>query len=319
MRYKKQVLFEKIGSKGQKKISSSTIGIVGLGATGSNSANLLLRSGVKKLVIIDRDVLELDNLQRQTLYEEKDVNKPKALCAKDHLSKINSQVEIKAIVDDVNFSNISDFLKGCDIVLDCTDNFETRFLLNDYCNKEKIPFVYSGVIGDRGAVMFIYGSPCLRCVFLEPEGLLETCDTFGVLNSAVSMVSALQVNLAIRHIIGEKIKSELMYVDLWDNKIEKLSVSKRKDCICCQSRNFEYLKGKKSSNVIKLCGQGVYHISGKPFDLDALFRRLSRIGNTKKSDGVIVFEGDILFSDGRAIIKAKDQKSAKAKYNKYFS
>lgn len=320
MRYKKQILFEKIGQKGQNRLEKATLGIVGLGATGTNSANLLCRAGVGRLVIVDRDVVELDNLARQTLYGEKDVFLPKAICAREHLWDINPGVEVEAFVDDLTNENIEGFLSSCDIILDCTDNFETRFLLNDFCVKNRIPFIYSGVLGDVGALMFFSGnSPCLRCVFSVPEVSLETCDNFGIIGSAASGVSSLQATLAIRHLVGEEVKSELIYIDFWKGGIRKLKSSTRKECVCCQKANFEFLEGKTQKQVIKLCGKDSYHISGNPVDVGALYKKLTKIGKAKKSGGVLVFNSDIIFSDGRAIIKAKDEKSAKSKYNKYVS
>lgn len=320
MRYTKQILFDKIGKKGQEKIQKSTVAIVGLGATGSASANLLARAGIGRLILIDRDVVELDNLQRQSLYDEKDVFLPKAICAREHLWNINSGVQIDCFVDDIDFENIEGLLGKPDLILDCTDNFETRFLINDYCVKNKIPFVYSGVLGGLGVVVFFSSkSPCFRCVFSTPTTLLETCDNFGVIGSAASAIASYQVTLAIRHIVGEKVNPELIYVDLWDTNIKKLKVNIKKDCVCCRKKNFEFLLGRKKKEVVKLCGKDSYHIRGNPVDIDLLYKNLRKIGETKRSNGVLIFNSDIIFSDGRAIIKAKDEKAAKTKYNKYVS
>ena len=194
MRYIRQEIFREVGKKGQNKLGNSTVAIVGLGALGSVSSELLARAGIGKLILIDRDIVELSNLQRQGLFDESDAGKPKSLSAKEKLAEINSEIKIDFFIDDLNFNNIEKLIpiKNIGLILDCIDNLETRFLINDYCMKNKIPFIYSSAIGTKGYVFNIIpdkDSPCLRC-FLQEAAKLDTCETAGVLNSIPHLISS---------------------------------------------------------------------------------------------------------------------------------
>ncbi len=325
MRYSRQEIFAEIGKKGQEKLRNSTVAIIGLGALGSSSAELLARAGIGKLILVDRDIVELSNLQRQSLFEENDIGKAKAAQTKEHLSKINSDIEIEFFIDDLNFENIEKILnKKIDLILDCTDNLETRFLINDFCIKNKIPFTYSSAIGSKGYVFNIIpgkSNPCLRC-FLREAIQLDTCETIGVLNTITNLVSSFQVDEAFKILLSKRnSEKNLLFFDIWKNEMFKIKVNKNKDCICCIKNKFEYLDGKKSSRVIKLCGNSIYQIKTKSINkkqFNDLKIKLKRIGKIIDFGYCINFDNKItLFQDGRALIKAKDEKEAKSLYSKF--
>ena len=337
MRYIRQEIFREIGKKGQEKLGNSTVAIVGLGALGSVSAELLARAGIGKLILVDRDVVELSNLQRQGLFDETDVGKPKALSAKVHLNEINSDVKIDFFIDDLNCNNIKKLIpindlnskknknkikNAVDLILDCTDNLETRFLVNDFSVKNKIPFIYSSAVGSKGYVFDAIPSKtaCLRC-FLREASSLDTCETAGVLNTITNLISSIQVNEAIKILLNKEYQKNLLYFDVWKNELLKIKVTKNNNCICCAKNNFEYLIGKKSSRIVKLCGDNVYQIKTKSMDekqFNKLKLKLKNIGRVVDFGYCINFENKLtIFNDGRALIKAKDEKEAKSLYSKY--
>lgn len=323
MRYIRQEIFKEIGKKGQEKLGKSTVAIVGLGALGSNSAELLARAGIEKLILIDRDIVELSNLQRQRLFDETDIGKPKALAAKEHLKEINNEVEIISIIDDLNFENINKILnKNIGLILDCTDNLETRFLINDFVIKNNLPFIYSSAVGAKGYVFSIIPNKtaCLRC-FLKEAAQLDTCETVGVLNTITSLISSLQVNEAIKIILGKNYEKNLLFFDVWKNELLKIKVDKNKNCICCSKHNFEHLTGKSQSKIIKLCGDNVHQVKTKAIDkkqFNELKNKLKRIGKVADFGYCINFDNKLtIFQDGRALVKAKDEKGAKSLYSKF--
>ncbi|MBI1934816.1 ThiF family adenylyltransferase [Candidatus Woesearchaeota archaeon] len=328
MRYIRQEIFKEIGRQGQKKLGKSSVVIIGVGALGSASAELMARAGIGNIILIDRDVVELSNLQRQSLYDEGDIGKPKAMAAKEHLNKINSEIQIKSVIDDLNYNNITKIIKiknhkkNIDLILDCTDNLETRFLINDFSVKNKIPFIYSSAVGSKGYVFNIITgrTACLRC-FLKEAAQLETCDTAGVLNSITHLVSSLQSNEAIKIMLNKNYEKCLLFFDVWKNELIKIKVNKNKGCICCSKKSFEYLDGKKFPPMIKLCGDNMYQIRGKFFDkgqFSELKNRLKKAGKITDFDYCINFDRRLtIFNDGRALIKAKDEKEAKSLYSRF--
>jgi adenylyltransferase/sulfurtransferase len=205
-RYCRQVILPEIGADGQRRLSGSRAVIVGLGATGSSVANTLVRAGIGQVVLFDRDLVELHNLQRQILYSEDDLNRPKAVAAAEHLQRINSSVEIESHTKDLNVSNVEKLLTGADVVMDGTDNLQTRFLMNDVCVKHRIPWIYAGVVGTTGMVMPILPGrgPCFRCLVpsLPGPGLLQTCDIAGVLNSVPPLSPPLSAPSRTRSLPG---------------------------------------------------------------------------------------------------------------------
>lgn len=301
-RYHRQMLLPGFGEEGQKKLLGSTAFVLGCGALGTVVANMLARAGVGHLVIVDRDFIELTNLQRQILFDEDDVADaiPKAVAAKNKIAKINSQVKVTAIVDDVNHSNI-ERIAGIGnaeygkvgVIVDGLDNFETRYLANDVAVKHGIPYVYGGAVGTVGASYAILphtqtpaeaasaapatewerlgrATPCLRCIFEQapPPGLNPTCDTAGVIGPAVSIVSNFEVNETLKILTGnlDKVNPAMINLDLWDNTFRQLKVQKAYDvgeCECCKKRNFEFLEGKFGSSTSTLCGRNAVQLTHK--------------------------------------------------------
>ncbi len=313
MRYSRQELI--IGKKAQEKLSEKTIAVVGLGAIGSVVCGILARAGVGKLMLIDRDIVELSNLQRQFFYEEKDVGTPKAFVTASHLKKVNSKIRINAIANDLDFKSTR-ILSGADIILDCTDNLETRFLINDYCLKNKKKWIYAAGIRSIGTVMaFSPEGPCFRCVFGNARSS-ETCETSGVLASTTTIVGSIQADMTIRLLAGKNVSQDMIRFDLDDSSFQRISAKKRAGCPACSGK-YEYLKGLKGSRTAKLCGQGSYQIKGEKVNLSSLKKKLSRIGKTKGNSSFLQFKNLSLFSDGHAIIKARNEKEAKATYSKY--
>jgi molybdopterin/thiamine biosynthesis adenylyltransferase len=230
-RYSRQELFEMIGKTGQKKISSSVISIIGCGALGSNSAEIMARAGVKKIILVDYDNVELSNLQRQALYTEEDVRKPKTQALENHLKKINSTIEIET--HNVKLTETNTGILKADIILDGTDNFKTRFIVNNYAVKNNIPFVFASTIKSEGMVYpVIKGSPCLNCMF---DGKIDTgkADQVGIIASAAKTASSIQSTTALKIIVGENIKPELIKCNLWNNEFLKLKPKKNINCKIC--------------------------------------------------------------------------------------
>lgn len=319
-RYARQTVLKEIGPEGQRRLSESTAVIVGVGATGSLAAELLARAGVN-VRFIDRDFIELTNLQRQCLFDEHDVGKPKALAAEQRLRQINTDVRVEGVADDVTPQNIAKLLGRPNVVLDCTDNFATRFLLNDYCLKARTPWIYAGAVGTRGVVLPIgpRGRPCLRCLIRNEPDALETCDTVGVLNAASATVAALQAGEAIKTLLGEK-AYEMLDVDLWTGAFIKTRVPARKDCVACAKKNYEYLK--KGAGVVALCGRGAYHVRlGKRLSLEEINRRATKTMETQLFAGVLHLYPDgkriSLFENGRAIVEASSAAEARSRLARF--
>lgn len=305
MRYSRQ---EILLGKRQQMLGRSTVAIVGLGALGSVSAELLVRAGVG-LILIDRDIVELSNLQRQGLFTEEDIGKPKALCANEHLKKINSTIKIKAYAVDLSYENIN--LVKSDLILDCTDNLETRFLINEYCIKNNIPWIYAAAIANKGYVFNVMpGKTCFRCIFKHAYGL-ETCDTAGILNTTSTTVAALQVNEAIKILTKQEYEKDLLHIDLKNNKITKIKVKKNSKCPACKKR-FEYLTGKRSTETIKFCGTNTYQIKAN-LDLKKIKKRLK---NAKDFGYCLSTDKITIFKD-RVLIKAENPKQAKSIYSRF--
>ena len=331
-RYSRQRVLSQIGSEGQEMLLRTSILVIGCGALGSVQAQLLARAGVGRLLIIDRDVLEENNLQRQLLYDEEDVTRgyPKAEAACRKLRKINSTIEIEGLVKDVTPKNIEGLLDGIDLVLDGTDNFETRYLINDSCVKRGTPWIYGGAIAATGMVMAIDpdSGPCLRCLFATPPppGSLPTCDTMGVLNTTTTCVASVQVTEAIKLIVGkEKVAHQLLTMDLWANSFRAVSVNKSADCPCCGQGRYDYLDAKEVAWTVVLCGRNAIQITpAQPtsLSLDTLRHRLNHAGKAYFNGLLLQFEiGEHLltiFPDGRTIIKGTtDEAVAKGLYAKY--
>ena len=331
-RYIKQILFSKIGEQGQKKLLNSSVVIIGCGALGSVIANNLARAGVGKIKIVDRDFVELDNLQRQILFDEEDARKsiPKAIAAVEKLKKINSTISLEAKVCDVNPTNIEEIIDDADIVLDGTDNMETRFLINDACVKNNIPWVYGAAIGATGLTMDIIPgkTPCLRCVIakLPPAGALPTCETAGILNTITNIIASLETSEAIKILVNdESINRKLIYFDAWNSSLDKIEIKRDENCSTCVKREFSVLNAEETSWSAVLCGRNAVQVrppKQTKISLENLGQQLAKVGEIAHKGYVLFFKIDsyelIIFPDARAIIKGTtDIPMARSLYAKY--
>ena len=302
MRYDRQALY--LNNEGL--LRNSKVAIVGIGALGSVAAELLARAGVGWLILIDRDSVELSNLQRQSLFNEEDVGKLKAVQAKKHLEKINSEINIEAYAEDLDFNNID--LISADLVLDCTDNLETRHLINEYCHQRKIKWIYSGAIQTRGFIFnVIPGQACFNCI-VKAKSVNETCDTVGVLNSITHLIASVQVSEAIKLLLKRDYERDLVYVNLETNEVKRLTVNKDENCEVCKG-NYEYLNGKKETKIIKFCGTNKYQIKGD-FDFEELKKKFKKDGDVIELDNLVIFKN-------RVLVKAENEVEAKSLYAKY--
>lgn len=330
-RYSRQVLFRGIGAEGQRRLATARVAIVGCGATGSALASLLGRSGVGTLRIIDRDYVEPSNLQRQSLFDENDAAEsvPKAIAAARKIAAFNSEVAVEPEVADLTPTNVARLLARSDLVLDGTDNFETRYLLNDYAVEQGVPWIYAAAVGSYGVTMNILPgeTACLACVFpAPPRGVVETCDTSGILNSAVNLIASVQASEALKLLVGarDRLRRTLFSFDVWTNERSEISTaSPRSDCQSCGKREFVHLEGKGQPHIT-LCGRNSVqiHERERPIDFAELSQRLKPHGTVRHNDLVLKFWRDdyeiTLFPDGRAIIKGTtDTAVARSLYARY--
>ncbi|HZK48596.1 MAG TPA: ThiF family adenylyltransferase [Thermoleophilia bacterium] len=331
-RYQRQMLFAPFGAQGQEKLASARVGLVGCGALGSVIANHLVRAGVGYVRLVDRDFLELNNLQRQMLFTESDVREriPKAEAAAGHLREINSDVTVDPVVADINPFSIVEFGDGLDLLVDGTDNFTTRFLINDYCVSRGIPWVYGGVIMASGMTMTLVPGEghCLRCVFpeLPPPGSAPTCDTVGVLNTAVAVVASLEANEVFKLILDPGSRNKgLLTVDLWNLAFETVEVKRDPECPACGRGLFPFLGGDHEESAVSLCGRDAVQIvpvSSRVLDLGALRSRLAGVGPVRANPFLVELDVEgktiTVFPDGRAIIKGTDDiAAARVLYARY--
>ena len=328
-RYLRQTILPEIGAEGQRKLSAATVAVIGLGALGTVSAGLLARAGVGHLRLVDRDVVELTNLQRQVLFAESDVDLPKAEVAARKLQAVNSSVEIEGIAKDVHAANIESLLDGADVVVDGADNMELRFLLNEVAVKRGLPWVYGGAIATNGMAMAILPgtTACFRCFLpqMPAPGSLPTCDTAGILNTVSSVVGSLQAAEAMKLLLGRAPSGELLVFDGWTNELQKLRVARRTDCPACVKGVREHLGAKRGQVIAALCGSDTISIDPVhkgEIDVAGVESRLKRLGTVKSLGNILVFEADgarfTLFSDGRALIRGTDDpERARSLYAKY--
>jgi adenylyltransferase/sulfurtransferase len=313
-RYSRQIILDKIGQKGQEKIRDTSIAIVGLGALGTVASELLTRAGIGKLILIDRDYIEESNLQRQTLYNEEDTGKFKAETAAKKLEKINSDTKIDYYVTDLNHRNISKLLVA-DLILDCTDNLYTRYLINEYCSKNKLPWIYSAAIKEYGNVTLFHKGPCFRCVFEESEST-ETCDTVGILNTITSTIASIAVTESLKFILNKNNETELIRFNIWDNSISKIKIKNNENCLVCKGK-YPHLEGKKEKKSIKYCGNNNYQFYLKNLDYNIIKDKLKNIGKVKETDYCFIFDDLTVFNDGRILVKENDPERAKSLISKY--
>ena len=321
-RYSRQVLFRGIGVEGQAQIQRGQAVVVGVGATGAATASLLARAGVGRITLIDRDFVEPSNLQRQVLFDEADAHDalPKAEAARRHLARVNSNVTLEAHIADLVPANVVELVGGADIVLDCTDNFETRYLLNDFCVREARPWIYAAAVGSYAATMNILpkgfapaeATACLACIFpAAPGGIVETCETAGILSTAVNLAASLQVTEALKFLTGQPqlMRRTLISYDLWSGERSEIATgAPREDCEVCGERRFRYLAGEGRPHIT-LCGRNSVqiHEHHRPVDLLALKERLAPLGMVRANGMLLRFEREphtiTVFPDGRALVQ----------------
>jgi len=333
-RYSRQILFAGLGEAGQARLLQSHAAILGCGALGSFQVAALARAGVRRLTIIDRDYIETGNLQRQWLFEESDAAEalPKAVAAERRVARINSGVQAQGIVADVTHANIAELLdheETIDVILDGTDNFETRYLLNDFAISRGIPWIYGAAVGSYGLTMPVLPgrTACLRCVYPNPPaGAQPTCETAGVLNSITAVIAALQTADALKILAGraECVRARISTVDVWDGGIRQIDQPPPDpDCPACGARDFVYLEGRRSAPAA-LCGRNAVqiHERARPLDLEGLRATLSPLGEVRANEFALRFFPSpyemTIFPDGRAIIKGTtDIGIARSLYAKY--
>jgi molybdopterin-synthase adenylyltransferase len=337
-RYSRQVLFPGIGAQGQARLRTAHAAVIGVGATGGATAALLARAGIGRLTLIDRDFVEPSNLQRQILFEESDAleSLPKAIAAQRHLRRINSDVTVQAHVADLIPSNIEELLQGADLILDCTDNFETRYLLNDLSVRDGRPWIYAAAVGAYAAAMNILPrtetpafppTACIACIFpAPPTGHVETCDTAGILSTAVNLAASIQTTEALKFLTGQPhlMRRTLISYDLWTGEKSEIATGHpRPDCEVCGARQFRALSGVGRPHIT-LCGRNSVqiHEHTRPLDLAALAQRLSPLGEVRSNGMLLRFHRPphtlTVFPDGRALVQGTtDTGLARSLYARY--
>lgn len=333
-RYSRQILFSRIGSDGQKTLSGARAVIIGCGALGSAQAEAMARAGIGTLRIVDRDFVEFSNLQRQTMFNESDASErlPKAIACANHIGEINSEIKVEPEIIDANHSNIEALIAEADVVVDGTDNFATRYLINDACIKHKVNWIYGAAVGSYGVTMTIrpHATPCLRCIFPEapPAASAPTCDTSGVIMPIISVVAAVQVSEALKLLTGasDSLHNSLMQFDVWRNEWRKIALSSPlDDCPTCGLGIYETLNADSRDFAAVMCGRHAVQISPSAagtIDLAALGRKLESAGEVKANEYLLRFRtGDYeltVFQDARSIIRGTDDiATARSLYSKY--
>ena len=333
-RYSRQILLPEIGTAGQEHLRISSAAVIGCGALGTVIASGLVRAGVGRVRIVDRDYIELNNLQRQILFDEEDIARglPKAIAAVEKLGKVNSQVKLEPVVTDVNPNNVERLISDIDLVLDGTDNFETRFFINDACIKHAIPWIYGAVIGTYGVTMSIipHQTPCFRCLLPEIPlpGSVPTCDTVGVLGAAASIIASLEVAQALKLLTHweEPVRSRLIYLDVWEGAWEEMTMRKRETaCPTCDLGQYEFLEARGGHRLAALCGRDAVQITPPRKvapSFPQLAGRLRTAGDVHYNDFLLQFRSGrhelTIFPDGRTIIKGTgDEAEAMSVYARY--
>jgi len=333
-RYSRQILFEPIGKAGQERLLAARVLIVGCGALGSAQAEALARAGVRHLRVVDRDFVEWSNLQRQTMFTEEDARNrlPKAIACRARIAAINSEIEVEPEVADVSHSNIENLMEDCDVVLDGTDNFSTRYLINDACVKHDTAWVYGAAVASYGVTMTVrpQETPCLRCIFEEapPAASAPTCDTAGVLMPIISVVAAVQVTEVLKLLTGriESLHNSLMQFDVWRNDWRRIKLGNpTPECRTCAQHLYETLDAETMESAAILCGRDAVQISPgqrMSVDLEALALKLRAVGEVNLNEYLLRFRFEdydlTVFQDGRAIIRGTDDvATARSLYARY--
>lgn len=327
LRFRRQIAYAPVGTRGQQALCNASVAIVGLGALGSTIAERLARSGVGSLRLIDRDWVELDNLPRQALYtlHDAEYHSPKAIAAANQLAAIDPSLHLEPHVCDVTHRNIDSLLEGVDLVLDGTDNFEVRYLINDACVSRGTAWVHAGIVGASGQAMLIEPprTACFRCLLPDPPPpeSMQTCDSVGVLGPAVGVIASWQAMLGVKYLVergsespnppaeSQSAQGRLTVFDLWSGEVRSVRLPKSADCECCVRREFPFLKGLHASDAKVLCGKNAVQIQvpvGRNMDLASLAARLRSNGTVLETPFLVRFSIDSLsitiFRDGRAVI-----------------
>lgn len=331
-RYSRQTLFPPIGQAGQERLAGAKVTVIGCGALGTVSAEMLVRAGVGQVTIIDRDFVEVSNLQRQSLFTEEDakLTVPKAVAAQRVLSQVNSAVEIQGLVEDLTFENIDRLCSGAEVIVDGTDSFEVRFLINDFAVRENRPWVYGAALGSYGISWAVVPglTPCLRCLFEEPPpaGSVETCDTAGVIAPIIHVVASYQVAQALKLLVGAEPDARSLQVDIWKGTWRAMEFNGPvEDCRCCGKREFPFLEGARRTQLTRLCGRNAVQVNPAEkgyIDLNEMAGKLRLKTEVSQNDYLLkaTLEGCevVLFADGRAVVKGTDDLTvARAIYSRY--
>jgi len=316
-RYDRQARLPQVGPEGQRRLAASSVLLVGVGALGGCVADLLARAGVGRLRIADRDVVEPSNLQRQTLFDEEDAREgaAKVEAAARRLRRVNSSVRIEPLAMDLHAGNIAQAAEGCGLIVDGTDNAQTRYLINDFAIREGISWVYGGCVGVEGRAMaLVNGGPCLRCIFPTPPspGELPTCDVAGVLNAAATAVASIEAAMALRIVVEGRTEPMLVALDAWSMRVRSLDIAnaRRADCVCCGRRRFEFLDSASAGDAVRLCGRASVQLRGHgAVDLTRAAQRLAAVGEVHAGEMLVRCrlhnEPGIslsLFADGRLLV-----------------
>ncbi len=336
-RYLRQVVMPAVGTEGQRRLQDSKVAILGQGALGTVSANSLARAGVGYLRLVDRDYVDYTNLQRQVLFDEEDVSNalPKVIAAAKKLHKINSEIEYEPVIADIDHNNIKEFIADVDLVLDATDNFAVRLLINEACVKYSIPWIHGACLSSYGVTFNIFPgeTPCFLCYLgKEPEpGTADTCDTAGIMGPVVNIVASIQAAEAFKYLTGnrEALNSTGMYLDLWQNRFYELPLIRNKNCKVCVEHNYTFLEGHRKDSISYLCGSNAVQIvpaekEKNEISLQSLAEKFANLGTVFNNNYLIKFipaneNFEItLFADGRALIKGTtDEKVARTVYARY--
>lgn len=329
-RYDRQKILSQWSEDTQKRLRNSRVIIVGCGALGTNTAATLARAGIGELTLVDRDFVELSNLHRTAFFGEKDVGRSKATVIREKIGEINSEVKVEALPTDLDPVNAKGILSDHDLILDCTDNLLTRYLLNDFSVKFDVPWIYAAVIETMGMTMNINPEqgPCFRCLFPErpPAGSLPTCDTAGVINTIPRIISALQSTEAIKYLAEKEFTTnELVNFDVWTRDLSSVEVEKNHECLCCGEKKFQFLEREVGQTSHAVCGREAIQINPHMADemnLEKLAEKLDGLGNVEVKDVLLRFEVDNykihVFKDGRTIVEGTDEeKVARSIYSRY--
>jgi len=326
-RYARQTRMPQIGEEGQRMLLDADVLVVGGGALGNVIASLMVRAGVGKLTVIDRDVVSLDNLHRQPVFIEKDVGRPKAAVLEERLGQANSDIQVKGVADDFNWHNAGRLTKGRSVVMDGTDNMLTRYIINDACVKQRVPWIYGGAVATYGMVMNVLpGQACFRCLYptLPPEGTLPTCETAGVIGPTPAAIASIQVAQAFRVILGNAQGGKLFIHEPWALESHSVLVPRKQGCKTCGKGEYEFLNADKRELVTRLCGSDSIQIvpaSRTGYSLESLAERLEGVVEFSLAE-VLSFEAEgcrvNVFPDGRTLVEGTtDESKARGIFSKY--